>query len=53
VLAIIGDRARKQRPFLLELAANDGGRLLTFSANMLAIIAACSPMDGRAHIRRQ
>jgi hypothetical protein len=41
------------RDFLLELAANGGRRLLTLSANVLAIIAACSPTERGAHITRQ
>jgi len=38
-LAIIGAHARKQSGFLLELADNGAGRVLTLSATVLAIIA--------------
>jgi hypothetical protein len=53
VLAIIGARARKQRRLPLELTASGADAVLTLSANGLAIIAACLPTDGHAHIARQ
>jgi hypothetical protein len=48
-LAIIGARARKQRQILLELTDNGAGGVLTLRANILAIIALCSPTEGCAH----
>ena len=47
-LAIIDGRARKQRRFLLGLAANGAGCVLTLSANVLANRASCSRLRGRA-----
>jgi Ti-type conjugative transfer relaxase TraA len=52
-LAIIGARARNQRRFLLRLAASGANVVLTLSATVLAIIGACSPTGGYAHIVRQ
>ena len=42
-------RARKQREFLLGLAANGAACVLTLSASVLANGAPCSPTDDRAH----
>ena len=52
-LAIAAARAREQRCFLLGLADNGAGGVLTLAATVLAIIALCSPTDSRAYIGRQ